>query len=56
MHFIWMLVAMPILALIYTAFVVARGERPKLPDHVIPLGKPALDSTIKLGSRHQDKR
>jgi hypothetical protein len=56
MYFIWMLVAMPIGALLYAVCVIARGERPKLPDHVIPLGKPALDSTTRLGSRHQDKR
>jgi hypothetical protein len=56
MYFIWMLVAMPIFALVYTACVVARGEKPKLPDPVIPLRKPVLDSTTRLGSHHQGKR
>jgi hypothetical protein len=37
MDFIWPLVAMPVASLLYTAYVIARDNRHKLPDCVVPL-------------------
>jgi hypothetical protein len=59
MDFIWPLVAMPVASLLYTAYVIARDSRHKLPDCVVPLstlGPGAAKKTSYVPSHRREIR
>jgi hypothetical protein len=47
MEFIWLLVAMPVVSFLCSAYLIARDNRRKLPDCVVPLSTSGLWSAKK---------
>jgi hypothetical protein len=57
MFFLWILFAIPTLALSYVVYVIARADGVRLPDCVTPLAPMTFGATGRLGSYpHQRKR
>lgn len=56
MDLVWVFFAMPVLALLCAAYIIARGKRPQLPDCFPPLPKCAQGTSKKKSFREQNVR